>query len=385
MKSSLTLGAIPGRNLRSHPIRTVILLLLTLLQAFCIFATLEMARSAGREMERAEQRLGADILIYPSSAMSRISGQTLLMQGTPVEVWRDRSLLKRLSDCEGLKQVAFQTYIQDRTGAEKRWIAALDPEEDFVIAPWTEQGTLSGLRTGEAVAGCRVPEEEGNVKLFGRSWPVFRRLEETGSELDDMVFVSRDTLELLLSAAGEEGVKEYEDLDPRQDFSVALVRVQDRQNLESITNWMNVYIRKVKAVRSEETLSSAAAGIRGQTGILLLTALGASLVLLLALGIARSLMMKERKRELYVWHALGASRGVVRSVMLREALLVHGAGALAGVAAGAAAFCLVPGSPFSPWAALLTAALSLGIGCLSTLLSLRRATRSMNGQMLLTV
>ncbi len=389
MKNALKLNSIPAKNMRTHPVRTMILMLLVMAQAACVMGALMLTRSMRQEMAIAEARLGADILVYPSAAMSKISSKTLLMQGSPVEVWKDRSMLSRMDDCDGIVAVSYQLYIRDTTAETPRWIVGYNPETDFAIAPWIEENSDFKLPDGAVLAGCRADQGENAVSLFGKSWPVAARLAETGSELDEMVFVNSHTLSALIEAAGEAGVTTYRNVDPEHDFTVALLRVNGQASLDSVTSWLNTYIRKVTAVRSEETLTDTSAGMRRQMTMITVIAAGAWIVLLLALGVAQSMMMKERKKELYVWHAIGASRTVVNRVMLLEALAIHATGALLGIflCAGLMPVLFGTGMGYSvllPFA-LITVSLTVLIGVVSTLLSVKRATESMNGQMLLTV
>ena len=204
-----------------------------------------------------------------------------------------------------------------------------------------------------------------------------------------MVFVNPHTLSALIEAAGEAGGTTYRNIDPERDFTVALLRVNDQASLDSVTSWLNTYIRKVTAVRSEETLTDTSAGMRRQMTMIAAIVVCAWIVLLLALGIAQSMMMKERKKELYVWHAIGASRAVVNRVMLWESLIIYAAGALLGILLCAGLLPILFGTAMEyaalPPFALLTMVLTVLIGGVSTLLSVKRATESMNGQMLLTV
>ena len=389
MRSALKLNSIPAKNMRTHPVRTVILMLLVMAQAACVMGGLMLTRSMRQEMAIAEARLGADILVYPSAAMSKISSKTLLMQGSPVEVWKDRSMLSRMDDCDGIVAVSYQLYIRDTTTETPRWIVGYDPMTDFVIAPWIEGQTDFRLPDGAVLAGCKTCQGENAFSLFGKNWPVVARLVETGSELDEMVFVNLHTLTFLIEAAGDAGITAYRNIDPEQDFTVALLRVNAQASLDSVTSWLNTYIRKVKAVRSEETLTDTSAGMRRQMTMIAVIAVCAWIVLLLALGIAQSMMMKERKKELYVWHAIGASRAVVNRVMLRESFLIYATGALLGILLCAGLLPILFGtaaeySALLPFA-LVTVTLTVLIGGISTLLSVKRATESMNGQMLLTV
>ncbi len=93
------------------------------------------------------------------------------------------------------------------------------------------------------------------------------------------------------SAAGEDVDAS---LDPATDYSAALVRASDSDAIESVTNWINLYVRKVSAVRSSEALVGAAAGIRAHRGVAI-GVLGATwLVLLGALIIVQVSLMNER-------------------------------------------------------------------------------------------
>ena len=389
MKSALKLNSIPVKNMRAHPVRTMILMLLVMAQAACVMGGLSLTRFMRQEMAIAEARLGADILVYPSAAMSKISSKTLLMQGSPVEVWKDRAMLSRMDDCDGIAAVSYQLYIRDTTAETPRWIVGYNSETDFVIAPWIDGQTDFRLPDGAVLAGCKAVQGDNIVSLFGKSWPVAARLAEMGSELDEMVFVNPHTLKSLIEAAGDAGITAYRNVDPERDFTVALLRVNDQASLDSVTSWLNTYIRKVTAVRSEETLADTSAGMRRQMTMIAAISAGAWIALLLALGVAQSMMMKERKKELYVWHAIGASRAVVNRVMLRESLMIYAAGALLGILLCAALLPILFGTGMGysvlPPFALVTVTLTVLIGGVSTLLSVKRATESMNGQMLLTV
>ncbi len=363
--------------MRAHPVRTIILLLLVMAQAACAFTGLMLMRGLRQELVRADARLGADILIYPSAAMSRISAKSLIMQGTPVEVWKSRTMLERMADCDGIEAVSYQLYVKDDTGETPVWIIGFDPETDFVIEPWINGSHENALPDGEVLAGCNVvTNADGSVTLFGRAWRVAQRLDETGSGMDDSVFVSLSTLRSMIE---DSGVKRHTGTHPETDFSAALVRIKSGADIDSVTHWLNTYLHKVKAVRSEAALTDTAEGIRSQirmTAVIIVCAWG---VLLSALAIAQSMMMGDRRGELYVWHAVGASRGIVRRVMLQETVAIYVPGSLLGVLASAI------WSGINVPAALCIVCLSVLIGCISTIRAVKKASRSMNSQMLLTV
>ena len=384
----LSLREIPIKNLRTHPVRTVILFVLTLAQAACVFGGIMMMLGMRQELARAQARLGADVLVYPTAAESKISMKSLLMQGTPVEVYRDRSMLDKMEYCDGISAVTHQIYISDTAAdGSKIWIYGYEPETDFVISPWLENEKDIQTPAGSVILGSKVAAENGMITLYKKDWPAAARLEETGYSLDTSVFVCMDTLKELIKASEEAGIDTYASVNPDKQFSSAPVRVVDKSKVGSVADWINIYVRKVTAVRSEETLTQASSGIQSTTKMLAVIAAVAWLVLLAALGITQSMLMKERTGELHVWQAIGASRRIVNRVMLSEAFLVHLAGAVAGTILAGIFFLLFgKGYPLGGTVAAVIAAVvvTVAAGLFSAWLAVKKASKKLSGQMLLT-
>ena len=301
-------------------------------------------------------------------------------------------MLSRMNSNDDIESVSYQIYIAD-TAADggRTWIVGYEPQTDFVIAPWLEEGDDAAPGPG-VVAGSDVDDAgSGTVTLFGRPWPVTARLARTGSELDRAVLADMDTLGRLIDASLDAGVDTYASLDPHRDYSVALVRVADRGRTQSVVDWINIYVRKVTAVGSGELLTGTASAIRGHSGAIAALAALAWLIVLAALAAAQSMLMNQRRGELRVWRTIGASRATIERVMVHEALVVHAAGACAGVALALpllAASGPATGGALAP-ARVLPAAgaallVSLLVGCASTWLTVRRAARALDGQELLT-
>ncbi len=435
----MTLRKVPIKNISAHPVRNAILILLTLAQAICVFGGIEMMRGMQQELDVASERLGADLLVYPMEAVSKMNMDDLLMQGTPVEVYKDKQALSRMDACEGIEKVTYQTYIScpisstGETGEQKDTnagengsritIVGYEPETDFVLKPWisgedpvsggaqtpgTESTQNAGnesaqtapnrdlqIPTGCVMVGSKVDvANDSTVTLFSKKWKVAARMSETGSVLDEEIFAPTDTFEEIVGAAQEAGGKEYGAVRPGAVFSVALVRVSDKSMVNKVTDWINIYVRKVKAVRSEQALSQAASGIDKTAETMMVIAGLAWLVLMISLGITQSMLMKERVREMFVWHTIGASGGVVNFVMLTEALIVHAVGAVLGVIFALPLLAvfgekILPGFELGLQSSIIAGAAAVVVttafGLVFTFFAVKFATKKLNGQMLLTI
>lgn len=376
-----TLGRIPQMTIRAHPVRSLILVIVMIAHATSVIVGIIIVDSMNRELAQARLRLGADILVYPTAGFNQLHKDRLLMQGTPVDHHRQRSTTSRMESNEDIAALSYQIYIKEThpSGAEQ-WIIGIDPATDFAITPWLRAGDSLDLNDGQIIAGSAVDTSNtGGVVLFGVEHGVGARLEETGSELDRAVFVPIDALSDVIEDSIAHGVNDYASIDPNRDYSAALIRVADPAKAVSVANWINLYVRRVSAVTSSDTLSSTASAIGSNATAVGAIAVGTWLIMLIALGAAHTLLMNERRHEFEIWRAIGASRRIITRLVLIEALILAAAGAAIGVAIGTGGLAL--GAPRSlgrldtAETALLmglTWFVSVGIGCASAALAAHR-------------
>ena len=332
MSKALSLRRVPLMNIRAHPIRSLVIAILALAQAACVFGGFVLVDAMRSELSLAERRLGADLVVYPTTCLNRVEKKRLLMLGTPVGCHQPRSALARMSSNEDIAAVSYQLYVSETLAdGTTRWIVGFEPATDFVLSPWIAEGEGTSLPRGSVLVGSAVADGHAEtMSIYGMQRPIGAHLLATGSELDDAVFVPMDTLADIIADASAAGQDVDASLDPATDYSAALVRASDSDAIESVTNWINLYVRKVSAVRSSEALVDAGAGIRSHR-LVAIGVLGAIwLVLLGALAVAQLSLMNERRQELAVWRSIGASRAIVSHIMLGESGLLHAAGALVG-------------------------------------------------------
>ena len=390
MSNALSLRRVPLLTIRAHPVRSLIIAVLALAQAACVFGGLILVGAMRAELTLAERRLGADLVVYPTTCLNQVEKKRLLMLGTPVGCHQPRSALARMSSNEDIAAVSYQLYVSETLAdGTTRWIVGFEPETDFALSPWIAEGEGSSLPRGSVLVGSAVPSADGqSLSVFGRERPIGAHLLATGSELDDAVFVSMDTLTDMMADARAAGEGIDASVDPSTDYSAALVRASDSDAIESVTNWINLYVRKVSAVHATEALVGAASGIRAHRGVAI-GVLGATwLVLLGALIIVQVSLMNERMQELAVWRSIGASRSIMSRVMLSESAVLHALGALAGVCLAALTVPFVGDGSLvevlaAPATSLPLAGLSLVavtcVGVAGTRLALARVSRAATG------
>lgn len=317
---SLSLSNIPLKNIKAHPGRSILVIFLITFQALSLLFSFSLLKDMQKELSLSQSRFGADIIVYPYAAMTKLHDEKLIMQGNPICSYHPRSLLTRISENENISKTSFQLYIRDESGKEPIWIVGIEEDKDFVITPWLKNGEKIPLKENEIFAGYKVLAPENKVKLFKKDFPVKARLEKTGSELDSMVFVSIDTLNNLIKLSVELGIDDYKKLNPYKSFSSFLIKTSGKNYVKSVNDWINIHVRKVIAVRSEEALTASTKGIQSGEILTLSISIMLWLVLIAALFIAKSMNVKERKKEFFVWFTVGASSKIISRQIMKESL-----------------------------------------------------------------
>ena len=108
---------------------------------------------------------------------------------------------------DGIAQATEQTYISSLAAAccaEKLQIIGYDPDTDFVIEPWVASQFEGPLEDGQMIAGANVNvSTDGTIELYGRSWPVVAQLANTGTSLDNSVFINQNTVPDMVDRLGQ--------------------------------------------------------------------------------------------------------------------------------------------------------------------------------------
>ena len=110
-RDRLSLRGLPLKSARARPLRTMILALLALAQTACALTGLLLVQSTRAELSLARDRLGADVVVYPSAGFLQLDKSCVQMVGSPVLFHKERSTLSRLNSNEDIDRIAYQLYL----------------------------------------------------------------------------------------------------------------------------------------------------------------------------------------------------------------------------------------------------------------------------------
>ena len=339
----MKLFSLSVKNLIRKPGRTLALSLLTAFLALSVFGGSVVVTSLQGGLRSLEERLGADIILVPSQAQSKVSFQNMFLQGTTGAFYMDASALDKALEVSGVEKAAPQTFLASLKAdccSIKIQVIGIDPERDFTVQPWIARSLSRGLGDMDVAVGCKVEAGVGEIiRIYDQRCKVVARLEATGTGLDTAVYCNMDTMNALLAAAEDKGVShKIESGD--QLISAVYVKVKGGCDIDTVNSRLNGHIRKVTAVRTRSMLTGVSDSLAGvsRTVTILIAAVWALAFMILLLAFV--LIIRERAREFAVLRLVGASRGMLSRMVLLESALCGLLGGLLGV--GLAALLLFP-------------------------------------------
>lgn len=335
MHANITLHGLPYENLKRKPFRTAALLAVVTILALTMFGGTMLTMNLNTGMTSMEQRLGADLMVVPQNTAQK--AEALLTNGSPSTFYFTTDIADKVKTADGIERASEQTYISSLAAAccdEKLQIIGYDPATDFVIEPWVASQFDGTLNNGQMIAGANVNVSvDGTIELYGRDWPVVAQLANTGTSLDNSVFINQATVPQMVTASSritKNAFAEYAD----KAVSTVLIKVKQGYDAETVAENIKrldsrfsdlgyVYPGGITATTKSSlnalvTYLSMFVAVIWVMGIIVLLAVFASSV-------------NERKREFASLRIMGATRGMLHAIIFKESIIIGLVGGVIGV------------------------------------------------------
>ncbi|MBR1390712.1 MAG: ABC transporter permease [Lachnospiraceae bacterium] len=327
-------NSISFKNFTRKPARTAALCLLSVFLSFSVLGGSLVVLALKGGLESLETRLGADIMVVPYEASTKAELSGMVLQGNPGYFYMDRSVLEKLQDMDGVKQVSEQFYLASASASccsMAVQIIGYNPETDFTINPWIEKSYKGTLGEGEILVGNDLNLFPGDcVMFYGTPCTVAAKLDKTGTYLDTSVYTGEETIKTLIGAAKEKKIYDFGEVDPDRIVSCVLINVEDGYSVEEVRNDIKLHVRKVEAVQTQDMITDVSGQLTG-TSDFVMVLIGVLWILALPiLGTAFVMIANERKKEFAILRVAGASRKILAAIMMKEALLINVLGSLIG-------------------------------------------------------
>ena len=324
------------KNLKSKPTRTWLLFSIVAVVSCTLFAATLFLKSVNNALRIGTYRLGADILVVPESAETKV--QAALLSGEPTQFLMDRSILDKVKGTDGVQSVTPQLFIKPASFfcclTEDVFLIAIDQKTDFTVKPWLEKNIGRMLSTSEVIIGGKIPVITGDtIPFFGSRFIVAGKMEPTGMNIVDRgVFMSMDAAYAMAENSKVEALQLLE--IGRDEISTVLVQIKEDTRPDRIAIRIEHDIPGVKALVSDTVISTVRRQLAGLIRAILAISGILWLVVILSMAFAFTMIVNERRREIGLLRAMGANKRHIVAILLIEASLLSSGGGAAGILLG---------------------------------------------------
>ncbi len=383
------------KNMKRKPLRYALLTALVMLIAFTVFSGAFVIISLQRGLEVYRARLGADMVVVPSSATGHGSVDDILLQGITGNYYMSGKVCEKVAATDGIEAVTKQFFLTSAKASccsSRVQIIGFDPDTDFSIMPWIAESYSGTVQDGDVVVGAKIGvPESGRITFYGQKYTIAARLKETGTGLDSAVFANMNTVrKMAVNASSLLKTSPFQGIDIDTAASALLIKVADGYSVEQVTDDINIHITKVKATPAKSMISDLSEGLTGTSALIGIMAAVIWMMAVIILVIVFVLLSNERRKEFAVLRVMGASRKMLSRIMGTEAAVLGAIGAIIGIVLSVLAVFPLSGSirdmlklPFfmpDLWVVLVLAAgaflIALSAALLTALLSAKKITKN---------
>ena len=334
----LNLFHIASRNLRQRLSRTVLVVVCLAIIASMVFSQTLLVQGVQRSLDVGVGRLGADVLVVPGE--EQVPFQASLVTGVPSGFYMESQKEHEVAAVPGVVKTSSQLFIASLSdtpySSEDIQLVAFDPETDFTVIPWSRQSLDRSLGPDDAVAGSDISCYLGEKLIFfGHSFTVAAKLEDTGTGLDRLIFVSfRDAYVM----AEESSLKSKKELVLKRGIiSAVMVKAEADVFPDIVASRIKRMVEGVTAVTTTQVASSIEGQLSGILGAMIFVTATLWIASTLMIGTVFWMAVNERRREIGLLRAIGATGRFVFKMVVVEALMLTFVGGLLGVVGGGVA------------------------------------------------
>lgn len=282
------------------------------------------------------QKMGADILVLPWGTITdKVNG--VRMMSAAIHGWIPYAYLEKLEAIEGVERVSAQLHLESLDNSpylpgQEMFLVAFNPATDFALKPWASQGMLEALAVGQAVTGAAVmlPAGQETLLLFGQVLDPAVHLTATGTSIDQTVFVTFETAEIMAAGAAQLANGSVEGLS--NTLSAVLIQVHRESDPHQVALKILENIPGVVPLEMPDMFQIERRQMVGVLRTLFSVLSGVWVITVLFMGMVFTIAAHERRREIGVLRALGFPRHTIVRLLMTEGALLAVLGGFLGAA-----------------------------------------------------
>ncbi len=321
------------KNLKRKTFRSAVLVVsIGLLVSILVFGA-SFIKSVTASLDRATNRLGADLLVVPMGA--RDYAEEVLLETEVKTFYMDKGVIEKVKQVEGIKELTYHIYLEtipavccDIPSAK---IVAFNQDTDFIVKPWLNKILKRRLNKNEAIIGFEAEDNLGLLDvessvLFGAKFEIVGILEKTGTGLDNAIFISEDNIEDII-AKGVYPIK-------KNQISLIFTKLEEGYDPEQVGIAVENSILEVDVTSRSDMGKKILSTLKDINKVFLITILLASVLSIFLTWTIFTAIVNERFKEVGIMRAIGAKGSHIMAMFVIEVFMLGLMGSLFGIAFG---------------------------------------------------
>ena len=130
------------KNIKRKPFRSFMMMLLVVILSFVLFMGAYIVMGLRNGLSSYQLRLGADIIVTPSSANGHGNVDDILLQGISGNYYISAKDIEKIKNTPGIAEMTTQFFLTSAKASccsTRIQIIGFDPKTDFSIIPWMRE------------------------------------------------------------------------------------------------------------------------------------------------------------------------------------------------------------------------------------------------------
>lgn len=325
------------KNVFRRKNQVLLAIFVTLLSTLVFTVVYNIYREIDDGLKLNEERMGADVVIYPAEAES--NPQDFLYSGAAeMKYIEEDKLMERLPK-DKIEKVTNEFFIKTLPGGvccgtDKTYrIVGVDGESDFLIKPWLENENIEKIEDGMMVLGQNIGNEFGRKAfLLNNVFDVKGRLYRTGSGFDESIFMDIDTVRKLGKNTFSSDY--FDEKDPGKLITTSFIKLKDGVDVNEFIDSLKIEDLKAGVIHVSQVRDMVKEQANTFLQLFLIFAVLVFLTTAIAVSTLYNMMAKERKTEIGYLRSIGLSKKKVLQESFLEVLIQSGTAGLIGAFLG---------------------------------------------------
>ena len=325
------------KNISRRRTQSTLTVTITMLTVLVFVMVLGVFQTVNQGLALSRERLGADAILIPRYSSAK--GDDLLFTAIPENIDMPIETVEQAKDLKGIAAMTPQFYCQTlalgccEPGEEVR-IIGYDSQSDFILKPYLDEDSQSGIADGELIIGRNFEDDDlvgYNYMILGRVFRVVSMLQPTGTGMDSTFFMYLNTAQDMCLES--EVLREnWTKRDPHDYISVIMIKFEDGVDPNEFVQQVEESGMEAKCLLTGETISSLQSQLEVTMQVMFALWLASLLIAVLSLVGRFNALAKERKKEIGLLRAIGLKKGQVFALIIGETCTMALMGGLLGSA-----------------------------------------------------